>query len=449
MNDLFKKYYYSDDNIYNNPKVVWDEILNDKNNEYTYNDFSKWLEKQEYHQIHTTKYKKHSDDKPDAKIFHTIVAGPDTYQTDIMFIDQYAEINNDYSCIINFVEITTRKAYSYPMKDKKAHTVFKAFLKFLRDIKGILSQIESDGGTEYNDVKEFCYVNYISYAMYTDDKNSMAIVERFNRSLRNFINKVCLNNIWYKKLDNIVDVYNNSPHSTTGLAPNKINEEQAEHIRQQLIFNGMDAYQNQKKFEIGDEVKTRIKPNVFGKDQGKFSNTVHTITSIIGNSIYLDGDDSVAHRYYDLQHLTHSTNNETESTIRKELKKKTNKIKIGDSVRLLEHKKRFDKGNSKFSSRIYIVLEIANDKAKLDDNKKYDIDDFKKISDVENQNFINSNNDIADKYKLARKLKKQLETNDKNISVKEFNKILQERINDESQGRGKREKKAIERLTYK
>ena len=40
MNDLFKKYYYSDDNIYNNPKVVWDEILNDKNNEYTYNDLA-------------------------------------------------------------------------------------------------------------------------------------------------------------------------------------------------------------------------------------------------------------------------------------------------------------------------------------------------------------------------------------------------------------------------
>ena len=131
------------------------------------------------------------------------------------------------------------------------------------------------------------------------------------------------------------------------------------------------------------------------------------------------------------------------------MKKKTNKIKVGDGVRVFEHKKRFDKGNSKFSSRVYTVEEITNDKAKLDDNKKYDLDDLKKVSEIENQNYINSNKDIADKYKLARKLKNQLETNDKYINVKEFNKVLQEIINDQSLGRGKREKKAIERLTYK
>lgn len=267
--------------------------------------------------------------------------------------------------------------------------------------------------------------------------------------MRNFIDKVCLDNIWYKKLDKIVDIYNNTQHSTTGLAPNKINEEQAEHIRQQLIFNGMDAYENQKKFDIGDEVKTRIKPNVFGKDQGKFSDTIHTITSIIGNSIYLDGNDDIAHRYYDLQHISHATNDETESIIRKELKKKINKIKVGDGVRVLEHKKRFDKGNSKFSKRIYTVLDITNDKVKLDNNKIYDLDDLKRVSDVENQNLISNNKDIADKYKLARKLKNKLETNDKDINVKEFNKVLQERINDESQGRGKREKKANVRLIDK
>ena len=209
----------------------------------------------------------------------------------------------------------------------------------------------------------------------------------------------------------------------------------------------MDAYENQEKFEIGDEVKTRIKPNVFGKDKGKFSNTVHKITSIIGNSIYLDGNDDIAHRYYDLQHLTHSTNNQTETIIKKELKKKINKIKVGDGVRVFEHKKLFDKGNSKFSARIYTVLEITNDKAKLDDNKKYDLDDLKQVSEIENQNFINTNKDIADKYKLARKLKNKLETNDQDISVKAFNKVLQDRINNESEGRGKREKKANVRLT--
>ena len=102
-------------------------------------------------------------------------------------------------------------------------------------------------------------------------------------------------------------------------------------------------------------------------------------------------------------------NFQTESIIRKEWKKKINKIKVGDGVRVLEHKKRFDKGNSKFSYRIYTaVLEITNDKVKLDNNKIYDLDDLKRISDVENQNLVSNNKDIADKYKLARsKTKKQ------------------------------------------
>ena len=52
-------------------------------------------------------------------------------------------------------------------------------------------------------------------------------------------------------------------------------------------------------------------------------------------------------------------------------------------------------------------------------------------------------NDEADveelNYKVARKLKKELAPE---LSVKQFNKKIQEQVHNESEGRGKREKKA-------
>ena len=111
MDILFKKYYYDDLNIYNNDQL-WKKIMKDAdyNKTYTRALFNAWLKKQEDEQTQKVVY------KPPKGLMHPIIAPPFSYQTDLMFLNDLHKLNNGYSCIINFVEMTTRKAYSYPLK---------------------------------------------------------------------------------------------------------------------------------------------------------------------------------------------------------------------------------------------------------------------------------------------------------------------------------------------
>ena len=58
-------------------------------------------------------------------MYPKIIAGPYSYQMDIMFIKQFAQLNNRYDSILNIVEITTKKAYSYPLKFKSSSFFFQ------------------------------------------------------------------------------------------------------------------------------------------------------------------------------------------------------------------------------------------------------------------------------------------------------------------------------------
>ena len=364
MDEIFKKYYYSDENILSNNELWKNKIIKDTDydaKKIKKKDFDDWLKKQETHQIETTIH------KPLSNLTHPIIAQIDTYQSDVMFYDSLAGVNKGYSAIINFVEITTRKAFSYPLKSKSADEVMIAFMDFLKKVK-ILRCSKIDKGSEYSRVIKFCNENDIQIIIYNNDKNSMAVAERFNRSLRNFIKKVCKDRIWINKLQIILKAYNEKEHSSTGFTPDFLSEhpKKQEEIRGLSVQRQVDAKKELNKFKIGDSVKVYEKRSTFGKGTGNFSSTNHIITAINGNSIFLDHNPTKKYRYYLVKKI----------------------------------------GYSEPDPRI-----VKNDEA-----------------DIEELN-----------YKVARKLKKELAPE---LNVKQFNKKLQEQVHDESEGRGKREKKA-------
>jgi hypothetical protein len=90
-------------------------IKNDKsfNKKITKKDFLDWLLNQEQHQTQTIKYNKPA-------MFPPIIACKHSYQLDIMFLKQFAQLNDRYDSIFNIIEITTKKVYSYPLKYKNS-----------------------------------------------------------------------------------------------------------------------------------------------------------------------------------------------------------------------------------------------------------------------------------------------------------------------------------------
>ena len=84
MDKLFKDYYYSDTNIYSNDQL-WKKIKQDSrfDSKIQRKDFNNWLKEQEEEQITKVKY------KPPVQLTHPILAKPNSYQTDLMFLKDF------------------------------------------------------------------------------------------------------------------------------------------------------------------------------------------------------------------------------------------------------------------------------------------------------------------------------------------------------------------------
>ena len=146
------------------------------------------------------------------------------YQADIMFLNQYAKQNSNYNAILNFININTKKAYSYPIKNKKADTITEATKHFLRQAvkNNQVNEIATDDGKEFlGSFSKLVKSNGITHNAHRSgeltSKTKMGVVERFNKTVRMILNRLWEKNgdhDWISHLAHIIDIYNDSPHSS-------------------------------------------------------------------------------------------------------------------------------------------------------------------------------------------------------------------------------------------
>jgi Integrase core domain len=299
MNDYFSKFYYDDKNIWQSPQRLWDVIREDMKKQsvkYTKQDLINWLKLQEQYQINRQNNKKIN--------FQPIVAPYKTFMCDITYYIQFSRINGGYNAILTMVEITSRKAYAYPLKTKGAEEVLNQFKKLKEEVKEIKG-IECDEGSEFVNKKfrEWCETEKIKLITFNGElnKNSLGIVNRFHRTLRSIITKVFPNGKWVENLQKIIDAYNDTKHSATGYKPNEVTEEIAKKIRNEKIIDGLPSKEKMNEYQVGDSVRYFIPVLTFGKGSGSWSRTIHSIEKIEGNSFYLSEMGKRKFRYYELQ----------------------------------------------------------------------------------------------------------------------------------------------------
>ena len=297
MEDYFKEFYYSKENVFNDPNRIWQTIKKDmqfRTIKYKKKDFLKWVLDQQEYQVNKTNLLPHN--------LHTIVATDDSYQMDITFYDQYSRLNKGYSCILTIIEITSRKAYVYPMKCKKSDEVLENFKKFHDEVHKI-AIVEVDAGNEFlnNKFQNYCTDNDIKLLVFNNDKKSMGKVERFNKTIRDALSKIAPDGVWLDKVPIIVHVYNNTQHSSTKYTPQEVSvdKSKSDSIRTNEMVKGMKAKDNLQKFNIGDKVRYYINRDMFSKGKGRYSQTIHTVENIENNSIYISGK-TEPFRFYEL-----------------------------------------------------------------------------------------------------------------------------------------------------
>jgi hypothetical protein len=133
------------------------------------------------------------------------------------------EVNadNGYRYILNIVDCFSKYAWSVPLKSKRTEELVEAFRTLFRTSKPERLWWDEESGIHSNKFQTFLMNENV--ALYTTGSEiGVSVVERFNRTLKNWMWKEFTKNgnkKWLNILPTLIDKYNNKKHSTIKMTP--------------------------------------------------------------------------------------------------------------------------------------------------------------------------------------------------------------------------------------
>ena len=218
------------------------------------------------------------------------------FQIDLIDIQSYSKWNDKIKYILAVIDTFTRKAWVQPCKDKTTDEVLNAFKVILTEAKTLPLTLVSDRGKEMTNKKflEFCRKNKINF-FHNYTSVHAPLVERFNQTFQNKIYKFLSHNETNRYIDNLqdfVDSYNESVHSTIQLTPNEAeNPENNEKINYILSKKNDKIKIEKPKYEIDQLVRISLQKRAFHRGYNEQSNqevfNIYKIKTTLPKPLYL------------------------------------------------------------------------------------------------------------------------------------------------------------------
>ena len=257
----------------------------------------------------STAYQVHNQAKP-----HYLHITPEhgTYQCDLMFLDKYKKYNSNYIGILNIIEIGTRYVFSYPFKTKSESEMKNLIIDFLHDaleLKKRVVRFESDGGPEFinKSVQGIFQKLGVEYTLINPhDSRKKGIVERFNQTLRNYIERYLTEEDkprWVDVLPDLVYNYNHTYHRTMKMEPASIDKKKEEIIRQKIRGDSENrkAINAFRKLEVGNMVRVLLRRGSFDKGRRVWSKEVYNIVEKVPDSYQFKLSNGKEYKYDEIQ----------------------------------------------------------------------------------------------------------------------------------------------------
>ena len=139
---------------------------------------------------------------------------------DMQLLSKY---NRGIRFLLCVVDNFSKYAWVVPLKDKKCISIVKAFQSILKQSNRKPNQIWVDKGSEFYNAyfKKLLRDNNVVMCS-THNEGKSVVAERFIRTLKSKIYKYMTSiskNVYIVKLDDIVDEYNNTHHTTIKMKP--------------------------------------------------------------------------------------------------------------------------------------------------------------------------------------------------------------------------------------
>ena len=185
-----------------------------------------------------------------------------------------SKYNKGIRFLLCVIDIFSKYAWVVPLKDKKAISIAKAFQIILKQsnsrqrAKGTSARYVKPNKIWVDKGSEFCNAYFKKWlrdndiGMYsTHNEGKFVVAERFIRTLKSKIYKYMISiskNVYIDKLDDIVDEYNNTCHTTIKMKPADVKDNT--YINADKEINNKDP-----KFKVGDRVRISKYKNIFAK----------------------------------------------------------------------------------------------------------------------------------------------------------------------------------------
>ena len=181
---------------------------------------------------------------------------------DLVDMQLLSKYNKGIRFLLCVIDIFSKYTWVVPLKDKKGISVVKAFQIILKQSNRKPNKKWVDKGSEFYNAYFKNWLRDNNIVMYsTHNEGKSVVAERFIRTIKSRIYKYITSiskNVYIDKLDDIVDEYNNTYHTTIKMKP--IDVKDNTYINTSKKVNNKDP-----KFKVGDHETISKYKNIFAK----------------------------------------------------------------------------------------------------------------------------------------------------------------------------------------
>jgi hypothetical protein len=246
-----------------------------------------WYKSRSVNQIRLAPHRTEASDR------YVITANPFTWMVDVMHMDaDLAPANDRIKSILLFVDVLTRFAMAYPIKNERTPTIIAAcedFANTARQVNGIIGDNAFDT-REFHDFwgSKGAVVDTViaAHDHRTASGDRLGIIDRLVLTIRGKLTRwmdVEGSGRWLDGLDEVMEKHNEAVTSALdGRAPSEVYEESdlitlALKADAEREHNRGVAKKSRVGLEVGDKVRVRVTKKDFGKAVTNWSREVFTI----------------------------------------------------------------------------------------------------------------------------------------------------------------------------
>ncbi|KAL6433569.1 hypothetical protein ACFW04_006571 [Cataglyphis niger] len=211
-----------------------ENLLRATKRNFTRNEVVDWLKSQDAYTLHQPIRRKFP------RLHYNVTNIDDLWMADLIDFRNLKNYNDGYSYLLTVIDVLSKFIWVEPLRDKTGFCVVKAFQHiFSKNNNRLPVYLQTDKGKEFiaRRVQNFLKEKNIRFRVTRNPDVKAAIVERFNRTLKEWMWRYFTHKNTRRYIDvlqDIVHAYNHTIHSTIKMQPAVVTLENARIARKNI-----------------------------------------------------------------------------------------------------------------------------------------------------------------------------------------------------------------------